>query len=266
MMFQQSVPPNAYQARSQYIPPMNIVDPNVNQQQMMHQFNQQQLAAQQMYYPVQQPPNQQQQQPMYGQENVGHRNRNRRRGHNKKNKADKKENTKDKEDEQAVKTKKANKEKLEVSDKEGAYPVFFPTKDGLVPRFVNLTGKNLMESIADKYSTDPTDSTNTSSEKIDKTSENSSNRSRISYFEDSHPSSSEDNRSRRMGRPWPYIDLKRYSKGKTAKSQKKPILVVTSKKDELKKTSETDSSKKGSVTRFKQDIESITNLHQQVVV
>ena len=265
----QTVPPGYYQPQLQYIPPMNYPNMQVNPN-MMQQMNPQagashvlitgqgqQYQSHQTVYQQQQEQNVYQQQQhgltFQGQKQSDGRNKKNKKHSNNKNKVESKDNKKEKPKVEGGNRKKEDKPQSTSKTKDGVFPIFFPTKDGLVPRYVTSTGFNMMENIADKFCAQPPDSTGVSSD-------NSSVKTRTSYFEDLRPSSSEDNTSRRVGRPWPYIDLKRYSKLKSnPKGHKsKPIVIVKANVDKKIEGCSSDVSEKKDKSILKKEIDSMT--------
>ena len=190
-------------------------------------------------------------------------------------KEDEKKKSEDKNKKQAKKnqsstSKKEYTSKSESSDTEGIFPIFVPTKQGLIPRYVSSKGMNLIDKISEEYCKSPDTSTGISTDQDQtQSSDNSTSRRRTRrpFYIEKYTSSESEHSSKKKGTPWPYIHINK-KKGKGKNTAKKSIYVIPtkmvdppknikekSKQEEELQRSETYLGKKGSRISF----ESIDN-------
>ena len=130
---------------------------------------------------------------------------------------------------QSTKKKQDCKSKSDSSESEGIFPIFVPTKNGLVPRYVSSTGMNLIDKISEEYCKSPDSSTGMSTDpEQSQSSDNSSRRRRRPFYIEKNTSSESDQSNRRKGTPWPFIHINK-NKAKGKETSKKSIYVIPTK-------------------------------------
>ena len=230
-----------YQPATQYIPPMAyqhpvVQVPNVPQMyaqfQNVPQYGNVQPTPSQPMNPYPNASKQQGSNVQHGQKRKISSNKNKKQSGHSKYQHTKREQT------------KPRKEEKKEKDS-GVYPFFFPSPSGLIPRYVNSTGMQLIHSIAEQCKVDPTqnadghfgdrdsgDIQSAIQQHVSSTESSSAAVSRTSVFLEGKSKHGQQH-YRKQGVPWPYIPMKRKSGSHSSRGSGngKSIVVITNRRE-----------------------------------